>query len=112
MTSRERVLAAIGHTEPDHVPRDLGATPSSTISAIAYNRLVKHAGLACGPAKIYDVVQQVTQPDDAVLDRYRIDTVDVGRTFNETAAHWKEFPLADGSVCRAWGTALRSARLS
>lgn len=111
MTSRERILAAINHTEPDHVPRDLGATPSSTISAIAYNRLVKHAGLACGPAKIYDVVQQVTQPDEAVLDRYHIDTVDVGRTFNETAAHWKEFPLADGSVglIPAWFNPVRTA---
>ena len=98
MTGRERVLASIGHREPDRLPRDLGATPSSGISAIAYNRLVKHAGLPCGPAKIYDVVQQVVQPDEAVLDRYRIDAVDVGRTFNETDAHWKEFPLADGSV--------------
>ena len=98
MTSRERILSAINHVEPDHVPRDLGATPSSGISAIAYNNLVRHTGLNSGPAKIYDVVQQVAQPDDAVLDHFHIDAVDVGRTFNETPAHWKEFPLADGSI--------------
>ncbi len=98
MTGRERILAAIGHREPDRLPRDLGATPSSGISAIAYNRLVRAAGIPCGPGKIYDVVQQVVQPDEAVLDRYHIDAVDVGRTFNETAAHWKEFLLADGSI--------------
>ena len=98
MTGRERILAAIGHREPDRLPRDLGATPSSGISAIAYNRLVRTAGIPCGPGKIYDVVQQVVQPDEAVLDRYHIDAVDVGRTFNETDAHWKEFPLADGST--------------
>jgi hypothetical protein len=40
MTSRERVLAAIGHTEPDGVPVDLGATPSSGISAIAYDNIL------------------------------------------------------------------------
>ena len=39
MTSRERVLAAIAHKEPDRVPVDMGATPSSGISAIAYSNL-------------------------------------------------------------------------
>ena len=36
MNSRERVLAAIAHQEPDGVPVDLGAPASSGISAIAY----------------------------------------------------------------------------
>lgn len=109
MTSRERVLAAINHTEPDRVPRDIGATPSSGISAIAYNNLVRYAGLDCGPAKIYDVVQQVAQPDDEVLDRFHSDCVDVGRMFNETPAHWKEFPLPDGSIglIPAWFNPIR-----
>lgn len=98
MTGRERILTAVSHKEPDHIPRDLGATPSSGISAIAYNKLVKYENLSCGPAKIYDVVQQVAQPDNAVLDRFRIDSVDVGRMFNEKPSHWKEFPLADGSI--------------
>ena len=35
MNSRERVLAAIAHKQPDLVPVDLGSTPSSGISAIA-----------------------------------------------------------------------------
>lgn len=37
MTSRERVLAAIDHREPDRVPVDLGSTMSSSISTIAYH---------------------------------------------------------------------------
>ena len=104
MNGRERMLAAIGHTEPDRLPRDLGATPSSGISAIAYNRLVKHVGLSCGPAKIYDVVQQVAQPDEEVLNHFRVDCVDVGRMFNRAAEDWKPFPLADGSqgLIPAW----------
>ena len=44
MTSRERVLAAINHKEPDRVPIDLGATPSSGISAIAHARLIETLG--------------------------------------------------------------------
>jgi len=39
MTSRERVFAAIAHQTPDRIPVDLGATPSSGISAIAYSNL-------------------------------------------------------------------------
>jgi len=34
MTSRERILAAINHKEPDRVPVDLGATASSGISVV------------------------------------------------------------------------------
>ena len=83
MKSRERVLAAIAHKEPDYVPLDLGATPSSDISAIAYNNLKKHLGLTGGHTRIYDVVQQVVQPEDEILDRFGVDVLDIGRVFNE-----------------------------
>ena len=56
MTSRERVLASINHEEPDYVPLDLGGTPSSGISAIAYNNLKKEMGISGGHTRIYDVV--------------------------------------------------------
>ncbi len=65
MTSRERVLASIAHQEPDRVPVDLGAMPSSGISAIAYRRLLTHLGLA-GHTCVYDVVQQLAQPEERV----------------------------------------------
>lgn len=97
MTSRERILCAISHREPDRVPRDLGATPSSGISAIGYNRLISYLDLPAAPAHVYDVVQQLAQPETCVLDRFRIDAVDLGRTFNSRPEDWKPFPLADGS---------------
>lgn len=59
MTSRERVLSAIAHKQPDRVPVDMGATPSSGISAIAYSNLLKHLGRTELPVQIYDVVQQL-----------------------------------------------------
>jgi len=98
MTGRERILASISHKEPDRVARDLGATPSSSISAIAMNRLNDYLKLGLGPAKIYDVVQQVVQPEIALLDHYGIDVLDVGRVFNDTPGDWKPFSLADGSM--------------
>ncbi len=97
MTSRERILTALNHQEPDRVARDLGATPSSGISAIAYNNYVKHTGLPCKPAMIYDVVQQLAQPEQPVIDALNIDVLDIGRVFNEKDSDWKPFPLPDGS---------------
>lgn len=98
MTSRERVMAAIGHKQPDHVPLDLGGTPSSGISAIAYNNLKKYLGMTGGQTRIYDVVQQVAQPEMEILDRFGVDVLDIGRVFNEKDEDWHETVLADGST--------------
>ena len=104
MTPRERVLAAIAHREPDRVPVDLGATPSSGISAIAYGNLKRHLGLAGDPPRVYDVVQQLAQPEDAVLDRFGVDVLDVGRAFNTQPADWYDVTLVDGQPAQypAW----------
>lgn len=100
MTPRERVIAAIEHRQPDQVPVDLGSTPSSGISAMAYGNLKKHLGIQTGHTRIYDVVQQLAQPEDAVLDRLKIDVVDIGRTFNTADADWYNMKLADGQVAQ------------
>ena len=98
MTSRERVMAAINHKEPDYVPLDLGSTPSSGISAIAYNNLKKELGMTGGQTRIFDVVQQVAQPEMEILDKFGVDVLDIGRTFNEKDEDWHETVLADGSI--------------
>jgi uroporphyrinogen decarboxylase len=97
MTSRERVLASVRHTEPDRVPIDLGGTPSSGISAMAYNRLKHHLGIDPGPTRVYDVVQQLAQPDEEILDHFHVDVLDIGRSFNTEPEAWVEAKLADGS---------------
>ena len=104
MTSRERVLASIDHRQPDRVPLDLGATPSSGISAIAYNRLKNHLQLQGGHTRIYDVVQQVVQPEENILDMFGVDVIDIGRTFNEKDSDWYDITLSDGSTAQypAW----------
>lgn len=97
MTSRERVLATINHQIPDKVPVDLGATPSSGISAIAYSNLVRHIGRPELPVQIYDVVQQLAQPDMKLLDTFGIDVLDIGREFNDKPSDWKPITLANGA---------------
>ena len=90
MNGRQRIMAAVAHQEPDKIPKDLGATPSSGISAIAYRELLNYLGMGQTEVKIYDVVQQLAQVDDAILDCYGIDVVDVGRNF-AAAQDWKPF---------------------
>ena len=100
MNSRERVLSAINHVEPDGLPVDLGATPSSGISAIAYDNLLRHLPLKDKRIWVYDVVQQVAQPSDEVLDYFRIDTVDIGRTFNTQDGDWYDYILPNGRTAQ------------
>jgi uroporphyrinogen decarboxylase len=96
MKSRERILAAIRHEEPDRVPLDLGATPSSDISAIAYHNLKKYLGITVGHTRVYDVVQQLAQPEDMILDRFSIDVLDIGRAFSTGDEDWVDFTLPQG----------------
>lgn len=90
-------MAAIAHKTPDRCPLDLGSTPSSGISAIAYNNLKKHLGMDGGYTRVYDVVQQVVQPEDEIIDKFGVDVIDVGRVFNEKDSDWYDIELADGS---------------
>jgi uroporphyrinogen decarboxylase len=97
MTSRERVLAAIAHREPDRVPVDLGGMRSTGITAIAYSRLKERLGLAAGPARVYDVVQQLALPAPEILDFAGADVIDLGRAWLTEPADWKPWILPDGS---------------
>ena len=44
MTSRQRLLAALNHQEPDRVPIDLGGNQTG-IHKFAYQALLKHLGI-------------------------------------------------------------------
>jgi uroporphyrinogen decarboxylase len=96
LTSRERVLTSIRHQEPDRVPTDLGATPSSGISAIAYANLKRYLGLPGDHTRVYDVVQQLAQPEDVILDLYGVDVLDIGRTFDARDEDWYDITLPQG----------------
>jgi len=100
MNSRERVLAALAHREPDRVPVDLGGHRSSGIAAIAYARLRKYLGLAERPVRVYDMVQQLAVVDEDVLDRFGADTIELGRAFALPEEDWADWELPDGTPCK------------
>lgn len=95
MNSRDRLLTAIKHMLPDRIPVDLGATPSSGISAAAYHNLIKYLGLNL-KNHVYDVVQEVTQPEMELLDMFKVDILDIGRFFNNYESYWHPLELIKG----------------
>ncbi len=81
ITSRERVLAALEHRQTDCVPVDFSGHRSSGIAAIAYPKLRKYLGLPRKPIRVYDVIQQLAIVDEDVLERFGVDTIELGRGF-------------------------------
>lgn len=94
MTSRERIAAALRHQQPDRVPVDLGASESSGITGVAYNRLKHHLGLI-GRTQIYDVSQMIAKVEQPVLDMVGADALPL----LIEPRRWKPWTLQDGSPC-------------
>jgi len=96
MTSRERILAAINHREPDRVPVDFGATPSSGFSVVAYQNLIQYLDKPHLKTHVYDVIQEVAQPEMELLDHFGVDVLDIGRHFNTSEDYWHELEIIGG----------------
>ena len=109
MTPRERVLTAMNHQQPDRVPIDFGGHRSSGIAAIAYRKLRQALGLEPTPIRVYDPIQQLAVIDEDVLDRFGVDTIELGRGFAREDEHWTDWTLPDGSPCQmpVWATPQR-----
>ena len=104
------MLASLNHQEPDRVPVDLSGHRSSGISAIAYPRLRKALGLDPRTVDVYDPVQQLAIVHEDVLDRFGVDTIELGRGFCHEDKWWSDWVLPDGTGCRmpSWAVPERS----
>ncbi len=128
MNSRERVLTALNHEEPDRVPIDLGGSAVTSISKLTYAALREHLGLPQIPVREMETVQQIAFVDDDMLDRLGVDVIPVfpnppagykavfiqepggsvsfkdefGATLRKPRDcfyyDWREFPLAEPSI--------------
>jgi uroporphyrinogen decarboxylase len=74
MTSRERLITALNHKEPDRIPFDIGSTIVSGIQAVEYNKLKKALGIESGEVYVYDPLQQLAWVEDEVRCVLGIDT--------------------------------------
>jgi uroporphyrinogen decarboxylase len=68
MTSRERVLCALNHEEPDRVPIFLGTSGATTLLAPTYERLKAHLGVQA-EARLLSRALQYARLDEEVLLR-------------------------------------------
>jgi len=85
MNSRERILAAINHQEPDKVPFDLAGTTWTGIANGAYQNLLAYKGLESQDPDWSDVIQQIVVPSDDILTTLEVDTRGL---FPLTSSNW------------------------
>lgn len=74
MTSRERLLTALHHREPDRIPLDLASTQVTGIALKAYEHLCDFLGISPEGATVCDRIQQIVIPHDSFLDTVGVDT--------------------------------------
>ena len=94
ITSRDRVVTALQHREPDRAPISFGGLHDS-IHLYGHRALKKHLRLEGGEDIIQDPFQQIVFPDARLLDLFRSDIVPV---FAKPAAGFSSvisIPLCD-----------------
>jgi hypothetical protein len=100
MTSRERVVAALDHREPDRVPVDFGATGQTGISASTLYRLREAFGLPRAPVRVVEPFQLLGEVDGEMRRRLGSDVVGLwnpGNMLGVANAGWKPWTMGDGT---------------
>ncbi len=76
MTSRERILKALNHQECDRIPRDLGGTESSGMTANSLFKLCTHLRIPA-TLKIFEPYQYVAYITDELKEKFKVDTANL-----------------------------------
>lgn len=110
MTSRERVLAALEHQEPDRVPLDIGGGQSTSLVVEAYERLKTSFGIAA-PERYLQETYRVARLDEEAMVRLGSDVRPVilgeprnwtpppsepGTIIDEFGVQWRKTPFPGG----------------
>ncbi len=100
MTSRERVLAALNHRQPDAVPVDFGGTAVTGIHASCVAALRDYYGLAKCPVRVHEPYQMLAWIDEDLKQAMGIDVEGVvprKTMFGFPNEGWKPWRLYDGT---------------
>jgi hypothetical protein len=81
MTHRERVMAALNHTQPDQVPVDFDGTPVSGIHISVVEALRNYYGLEKRPVKLHDPLQCLGYVDEDLAEVLGVDVKLVGSRY-------------------------------
>jgi hypothetical protein len=99
MTSKERVMAALSHREPDRVPMDFGSTGVTGIHVSCVANLRDYFGLARQPVKVHEPYQMLGFVDDDLKDAMGLDVDGFFRRktlFGFETGNWKEWRTPQG----------------
>lgn len=110
MNSRQRLLTALEHHEPDRIPLDLGSTQVTGIHVIAYQRLRQGLGLPLAQPQLSDVIQGLALPDTDLIERLG---VDVRGLFPLNSHNWNVIEKEQGDYWiyeDEWGITHRKPR--
>lgn len=105
MTSRERVITALNHREPDRVPLDIGGGTSTTIVVEGYDRLKAEWGIP-GETRIMNKAFRLARLDEDVMMRLGSDTRPLTI---KGPANWTPPPAEPGYFVDLWGVTWRQA---
>lgn len=107
VTSRQRLAAALAHTQPDRVPMDFGSTAVTGMHVSAVTRLRRRLlGQPDYRVRVIEPYQMLGEVDDELRKALGIDVVGVipRRTiFGTQPGNWKPFRLFDGTECLVSG---------
>ena len=99
MTSRERVIAAIHHREPDRVPMDFGSTGVTGVHVSCVANLRDYFGLEKRPVKVHEPYQMLGFIEDDLKDAMGLDVDGFFRRktmLGFPACDWKEWRTPQG----------------
>jgi hypothetical protein len=102
MNSRQRVEAALNHKQPDHVPLDLGGTPTSGMQVSSVYKLRQALGLdkPGTPVKVTEPYQMLGEIAPDLLDALGVDVVGISgpnTMFGFPNKDWKPWTTFDGT---------------
>lgn len=102
MTSRERVIAAINHREPDRVPFDIGSGGSTSIVIEGYENLKQYLGLQGEPGntRFLSRAFRIARIDEKVMRRLGSDCRPVTI---KPPSNWTPPPSGPGTFIDIWG---------
>lgn len=101
MTSRERIVAAINHQQPDRVPIDFGATGQTGISVSALYRLRKYLGLPEKELDVFEICQMLGVVDEDLRQVMKSDVIGLNHPEDSLGVYdngrKKRFVMPDGT---------------
>jgi len=102
MNSRQRVVQAINHKEPDRVPLDIGGGPTSGmhVSSVYLLRQALHLDPPGTPVKVVEPYQMLGEIKLDLIQKLGVDVIPLGgrkNMFGFENSNWKPWTFFDGT---------------